>query len=90
MDKIKRNLLAMYVALAALLVPSLAYAEGEVGYNDFQSVITAMQNQVSVSTIVGVLAQAVGIAIGFVFLWWGVIKVKNIIMAAWQARKLRV
>lgn len=91
MDKVKARFIGFYVALAALLMPSMAFAEGStVSYSDFSSIITGITGQVSVTTIVGVLAQAVGISIGIVFMWWGVIRVKNIIMAAWQGRKQRL
>lgn len=91
MEKVKKHAWAIYLMLVGILVPSMAFAANEtVGYSDFESVITNIQGQVSVATVVQILAAAVGIAIGFVFLWWALIKVKNIIMSAWQGRKLRV
>lgn len=42
-----------------------------IGYTDFQSIITAITNQVSVSTIVGVIAAVVGLTVGIAFMWWG-------------------
>ena len=39
---------------------------------DWASVITAMTNQISVSTVVGVLASVVAAGVGLVFMWWGV------------------
>lgn len=51
---------------------------------DFQTVISALQAQVSVSTIVGVLTTAATAAIGMVFMWWGVRKVAQVIMSAFR------
>lgn len=51
---------------------------------DFQSVITALQNQISVSTVVGVLAVAAGAAVGLAFMWWGVRKLTRVLMSAFK------
>lgn len=61
-----------------------------VSYTDFSSVITAITDQISVSTIVAVLAAAAGIAIAFVFMWWGIRKVIKIIMSAVRKGKISV
>lgn len=61
-----------------------------VSYTDFASVITAITNQISVSTIVGVLASAAGLAIGMVFMWWGARKVTRMLMAAFRKGKISV
>lgn len=42
-----------------------------VGWDDLNTVVTAITNQFSVTTIVSVIAGVVGATIGFVFLWWG-------------------
>lgn len=41
---------------------------------DWSSVITAMTGQISVSSVVGVLATIMTAGIGLVFMWWGVRK----------------
>lgn len=41
---------------------------------DWSSVITAMTGQISVSSVVGVLATLMTAGIGLVFMWWGVRK----------------
>lgn len=78
----------MFTALAAFLVPKLAFAE-PVDYTDFSSVITSMTTQVSVSSVVGVLAQAATVSIGLVFMWWGVRKVSQMLFSAFRKGKLR-
>ena len=63
------------LAVSALmeLIP-LTDSAGVVTASDWASVITAMTSQISVSTVVGVLATLVTAGIGLVFLWWGVRK----------------
>ena len=55
----------------------------------FSSVINAVTAQISVSTVMEVLAYAVPICIGLVFAWWGVRKVTRMIMGAFRKGKLR-
>lgn len=55
---------------------------------DWASVISAMTNQISVSTIVGVLATLVAAGIGLVFMWWGVRKAAGSLMAAFKKGKM--
>lgn len=59
-----------------------------IGYSDFSSIITAVTTQVNVANIVAVLASVVGIAIGLVFMWWGIRKATGIIMKAAKRGKL--
>ena len=60
-----------------------------VSSSDWASVIEAMTGQISVSTVVGVLATVVGAGIGLVFTWWGVRKAARSLMAAFRSGKLR-
>lgn len=61
-----------------------------ISYSDFSSIITNLTNQFSVSTIVGILGQAVILSVGFVFMWWGVRKIIGIIMKAVKKGKAGV
>lgn len=56
---------------------------------DFNSILTTIQEQISVSTIVEVLGVAVGASVGFVFMWWGIRKLVRVIMGAVKSGKLR-
>lgn len=58
--------------------------------SDWESVISAMTAQISVATIVGVLAAIVASCIGIVFLWWGVRKAVRALMAAFRKGKISV
>ena len=55
---------------------------------NFMSVVTALQEQISVATIVEVLAVAAGIAVGLVFMWWGVRKLTGVLMSAFRKGKI--
>lgn len=59
-----------------------------VTFADFKSVIDAITAQVSVSTVVGVLAAAAAIAVTFVFMWWGVRKVTRMVMGSARSGKI--
>lgn len=65
-------------------------AGGVVSAADWSSVISAMTSQISVSTIVGVLATTVTAGIGLVFMWWGVRKATRALMSAFRRGKLSV
>lgn len=55
---------------------------------DFMSVIEVLQSQISVSTVVGVLAVAAGAAVGLAFMWWGVRKLVRVLMSAFKKGKV--
>ena len=57
---------------------------------DWASVISAMTAQISVATIVGVMATIVAACIGIVFMWWGVRKAVRALMAAFRKGKSSV
>lgn len=73
--------------------PFLAVASGAssaVSSSDWSSVLTALTGQISVSTIVGVIASVIGAGIGLVFMWWGVRKLISVIMSAFRKGRLSV
>lgn len=57
--------------------------------SDWASVLSAMTGQISVATVVGVIASVVTAGIGLVFMWWGVRKLARTLMAAFRGGKLR-
>ena len=73
--------------MVAALASSTASA---VTASDWESVITAMTAQISVATIVGVMATIVAACIGIVFMWWGVRKAVRALMAAFRKGKISV
>lgn len=62
---------------------------GTIGWSDLSSVLTAMTSQISVTTVIGVIAGVVGAAIALVFMWWGVRKLARTLMSAFRSGKLR-
>lgn len=86
---LKRNAVTALVpvASAGLTVPAFA-ADTVVSATDWASVITSLTNQISVSTVVGVLATTVAAGVGLVFMWWGVRKAIRTIMAAFRKGRM--
>lgn len=67
------------------LIPLSDTAPSVVTAKDWASVISAMTSQISVSTVVGVLATLVTAGIGLVFLWWGVRKAVGSLMGSFRS-----
>lgn len=63
---------------------------GVVTASDWADVISAMTGQISVSTVVGVLATLVTAGIGLVFLWWGVRKAVGSLMGSFRSGRIRL
>lgn len=55
---------------------------------DWSSVMTALTNQLSVSTVVEVLAVLAGASVGLAFMWWGVRKLVRVLMGAFKKGKI--
>lgn len=56
----------------------------------WQSIISAMTAQVSVTTVVAALATMVTAGIGLVFMWWGVRKAARVLMASFRSGRLSI
>ena len=81
----------MSVSAVQELIPLAETAPaGVVTASDWASVITAMTSQISVSTVVGVLATLVTAGIGLVFLWWGVRKAVGSLMGSFRSGRIRL
>lgn len=59
-----------------------------IGWSDLSSVLSAITGQISVTTVIAVVAGAIGAAIGLVFMWWGVRKLIRVIMGAFRKGRL--
>lgn len=81
--------LGVFVALAVLGVPQLAFADA-ITSTSFSGVITAITAQISVTTVAEVLTYAAGIAIALVFFWWGVRKALRVLMSAFRKGRMSV
>ena len=83
--------MTIFDVVAFKMVTALASSTATaVTASDWESVITAMTGQVSVATIVGVLATVVAACIGIVFMWGGVRKAVRALMAAFRKGKISV
>lgn len=78
------------VVASNMLVALEAGGASAVTASDWASVISAMTAQISVATIVGVMATIVAACIGIVFMWWGVRKAVRALMAAFRKGKISV
>lgn len=76
------------VALSSF--PAFASEAVAVGPDAWSSVISAMTGQISVTTIVAVIASTVAAGIGLVFMWWGVRKAASALMSAFRKGRLSV
>ena len=66
-------------------MPAVADA---ISSTDFNSVLTALQGQISVATVVEVLAVLAGACVGLAFMWWGVRKLVRALMSAFKKGKV--
>lgn len=78
------------VVASNMLVALESGSASAVTASDWASVISAMTAQISVATIVGVMATIVAACIGIVFMWWGVRKAVRALMAAFRKGKISV
>lgn len=69
-------------------MPSLLATGTAVTAADWESVITALTAQISVSSVVGVLATLAAAGVGFAFMWWGVRKAVRALMSAFKKGKI--
>ena len=68
--------------------PVWASEASNVTPTDWAPIITAMSGQISVSTVVAVIASAIGAGIGLVFMWWGGRKAVRTLMSAFRKGKV--
>lgn len=69
-------------------MPYVMALEGEsAGWN---SVLSSLTAEISVGSIVGVLATVATAVVGIVFMWWAVRKASSALMAAFKKGKVRL
>ena len=77
--------------MSGILLPLTMLLEATtVGFTDFKSIFDGLTAQVSVSSVVGVLAAVVGVCVGLVFMWWGIRKVVSMLMGAFRKGRVSV
>lgn len=80
---------------AVLASVSMAFASGStppastaVSSTDIASVLTALQKQISVASVVEIIAYVIGAGIGLVFMWWAARKLIRTFMGAFRSGRL--
>lgn len=96
--KEKFNMICAKVAAGASAVlasVSMAFASGSgsttpaaVSSTDIASVLTALQKQISVASVVEIIAYVIGAGIGLVFMWWAARKLIRTFMGAFRSGRL--
>ena len=97
--KEKFNMICAKVAAGASVVlasVSMAFASGNsspsggsaVSSTDIASVLTALQKQISVASVVEIIAYVIGAGIGLVFMWWAARKLIKTFMGAFRSGRL--
>lgn len=81
------------IALAAMMVCTFAFASETsttVTTDVVKGILESVTGQISVTTIMGVLAAAIAASIGFVFMWWGVRKLLGTFFKGFRSGKASV
>ncbi len=94
--KEKFNMICAKVAAGASAVlasVSMAFAQSgggsaAVSSTDIASVLTALQKQISVASVVEIIAYVIGAGIGLVFMWWAARKLIRTFMGAFRSGRL--
>lgn len=80
-------------AIPATVLASVSFAfasstPSAVSSTDIASVLTALQKQISVSSVVEIIAYVIGAGIGLVFMWWAARKLIRTFMGAFRSGRL--
>lgn len=62
--------------------------DGSISSSAWASVVSALTAQISVATVVEVLAVVAGACVGLAFMWWGVRKATRALFAAFKKGKV--
>lgn len=97
MKKFMKKLMLSLGAIPATVLASVsfAFASGSspsaavaVSSTDIASVLTALQKQISVASVVEIIAYVIGAGIGLVFMWWAARKLIKTFMGAFRSGRL--
>lgn len=79
---------ATVLASVSFAFASEPAAPAAVSSSDIASVLTALQNQISVASVVEIIAYVIGAGIGLVFMWWAARKLIRTFMGAFRSGRL--
>lgn len=88
-----RKCMVMALALCLVLGSAVAVSAAEtvpITANDWQPVMDSLTAQISVPTVIAVLAVIVAACVGLVFMWWGVRLAIRALMSAFRRGKITV
>lgn len=95
MKKFMKKLMLSLGAIPATVLASVSFAfasssttPAAVSSTDIASVLTALQKQISVSSVVEIIAYVIGAGIGLVFMWWAARKLIRSFMGAFRSGRL--
>ena len=95
MLKFMKKLMLSLGAIPATVLASVSFAfassstgPAAVSSTDIASVLTALQKQISVASVVEIIAYVVGAGIGLVFMWWAARKLIRTFMGAFRSGRL--
>lgn len=95
MKKFMKKLMLSLGAIPATVLASVSFAfaeggggSGAVSSTDIASVLTALQAQISVASVVEIIAYVIGAGIGLVFMWWAARKLIRTFMGAFRSGRL--
>ena len=98
MKKFIKKLMLSVAAIPATVLASVSFAfassstgptaPAAVSSSDIASVLTALQKQISVASVVEIIAYVIGAGIGLVFMWWAARKLIKTFMGAFRSGRL--
>lgn len=97
MKKFMKKLMLSLGAIPATVLASVSFAfasgsspsaSAAVSSTDIASVLTALQKQISVASVVEIIAYVIGAGIGLVFMWWAARKLIRTFMGAFRSGRL--
>lgn len=90
-----KKLMLSLGAIPATVLASVSFAfasssttPAAVSSTDIASVLTALQKQISVVSVVEIIAYVIGAGIGLVFMWWAARKLIKTFMGAFRSGRL--
>lgn len=94
MKKFMKKLMLSLGAIPATVLATVSFAfassstPAAVSSSDIASVLTALQKQISVASVVEIIAYVIGAGIGLVFMWWAARKLIKTFMGAFRSGRL--
>lgn len=79
---------ATVLASVSFAFASSSTAPAAVSSTDIASVLAALQKQISVASVVEIIAYVIGAGIGLVFMWWAARKLIKTFMGAFRSGRL--